>query len=107
MNPDLVGRTYGPIGVVADPGSVAAFVTATGDHPKRWAMAAPPLFANALLFKAAPLFLRDPDVAPFTASLIHSEQEYQWSGALPIGSALDVEGRERQTLTAATPPPAS
>lgn len=51
------------------------------------------MFANRALFAAAPLFLEDPVVAPFTRSLIHSEQSYQWLRPLPAGEVLAVSGR--------------
>ena len=96
MDDGLVGRSYGPVRAVADPVSVASFVAAVGDDPERWKGVVPPLFANALLFRAAPLFLEDPDVAPYTASLIHSEQTYEWGGPLEAGAALDVSGEVEQ-----------
>jgi acyl dehydratase len=88
----LVGRSYGPVRAVADPVSVASFVAAVGDDPERWADSVPPLFANALLFRAAPLFLEDPEVSPHTVSLIHSEQSFEWDGPLAIGASLEVAG---------------
>jgi len=88
----LVGRRYGPIELEADGSRVAAFVAATGDDPERWAGHAPPLFANAALFAAAPLFLEDPEVVPFTRSLIHSEQRFEWDRSLPRGESLEVSG---------------
>ena len=96
MDDGLVGRSYGPVRIVADAGSVASFVTAVGDDSDRWADHAPPLFANAVLFAAAPLFLEDPEVAPYTVSLIHSEQGYQWHGPLQIGASLEVSGGVEQ-----------
>jgi acyl dehydratase len=96
MDGGLVGRSYGPVRAVADPSSVSSFVAAVGDDPVRWADVVPPLFANALLFRAAPLFLDDPGVAPYTVSLIHSEQAYEWSGPLDVGATLDVSGEVDQ-----------
>lgn len=99
MDQGIIGRSYGPVRAVADQASVESFVAATGDDFERWSDAVPPLFANALLFRAAPLFLEDPDVAPLTASLIHAEQEYHWAGPLTVGSVLDVRGEVEAVRT--------
>lgn len=88
----LQGRTFGPAALTASPDRVAAFAAATGADPERWTALAPPLFANAALFTAAPGFLYDPAVVPFTRSLIHSTQEYSWSRALRIGETVMVSG---------------
>lgn len=56
------GRTFGPAALTASPDRVAAFAAATGADPERWTAFAPPLFANAALFAAAPTFLYDPAV---------------------------------------------
>jgi len=90
---ELIGTTYGPYPVPVTAGRVAAFVTATGDDPERWGSAAPPMFANAALFSAAPAFLQDEAVAPFTRSLIHSEQSFIWARPLEVGEELEVAGK--------------
>lgn len=90
---DLQGRRYGPVPLAVAEHRVADFVAATGGDPDRWGQHAPPLFANAALFTAAPVFLTDPVVAPFTRSLIHSTQEYAWSRPLAVGETLEVSGR--------------
>jgi acyl dehydratase len=89
---DLTGSSYGPFAVSVSADRVGAFVAAIGDEGHRWSQFAPPLFANAALFAAAPAFLEDPAVAPFTRSLIHSEQQYAWSRALGIGELVEVSG---------------
>ncbi len=89
----LQGREYGPVALAVAPDRVHAFAAATGDDPARWERHAPPLFANAALFTAAPRFLADPEVAPFTRSLIHSTQEYTWMRPLPVGETIAVTGR--------------
>ena len=90
---DLDGRSYGPFELAVEAGRVADFVAATGDAAERWASEAPPMFANVALFAAAPAFLEDPEVVPYTRSLIHSEQTYEWSRAVGIGERLAVAGR--------------
>lgn len=88
----LGGRGYGPSALAVTEERVAAFVAATGDDPDRWTTTAPPLFANVALFAAAPSFLEDPSVVPFTRSLIHSEQVYEWHRALGVGETVEVTG---------------
>lgn len=89
---DLVGRTYGPLTVEVTGDRVAEFADVTGDDPARWSEHAPPLFANAALFAVAPAFLEDPAVVPFTTSLIHSEQTFEWSRSLAVGERLRITG---------------
>ena len=88
----LVGRSYGPFTVEATRDRVVEFADVTGDDPGRWSTHVPPLFANAALFAVAPTFLADPSAAPFTTSLIHSEQSFAWHRALSIGEQLGVSG---------------
>jgi acyl dehydratase len=89
---NLVGRIYGPFDVEASRDRVAEFADVTGDDPGRWSEHVPPLFANAALFSVAPAFLEDPAVVPFTTSLIHSEQAFEWHRALAVGERLRVSG---------------
>ncbi|MBI5158312.1 MAG: hypothetical protein HZA58_09950 [Acidimicrobiia bacterium] len=88
----LAGRRYGPYTVEASSDRVAAFTAAVGDDGRRWLKHTPPFFANVALFAAAPAFLDDRDVVPFTRSLIHSEQHYAWSRPLRIGETVAVSG---------------
>lgn len=104
---ELTGTTYGPFSVPVTGDRVTEFAIATGDEADRWADAAPPMFANAALFSAAPAFLQDEQVVPFTRSLIHSEQSYQWERPLEVGETLEVSGtveaqRERGALNLVT-----
>jgi len=104
---DLVGRAYGPFEVPVSADRVSSFVSATRDAPTRWVDAAPPMFANAALFAAAPAFLDDPVAEPFTLSLIHSEQRFAWSRRLAVGETLQVTGtmagvRQRGSLNLVT-----
>lgn len=90
---DLVGHSYGPFTVEVTADRVAEFAVATGDDPARWVEHAPPLFANVALFAVAPVFLEDPAVVPFTTSLIHSEQSFEWHRSLAVGERLRVVGK--------------
>lgn len=90
---ELEGREYGPFGVRTCLERVADFVSATGDDPARWEYVAPPGFANALLFAAAPAFFSDPDVVSHASSVIHGDQEFRWFRPLPLERDLEVAGR--------------
>ena len=90
---DLVGRSYGPFTFRVSPSQVAAYVEATGDDPERWIRYAPPSFAGAVLFKAAPSFFADPDVASRARLLIHGDQIFAWERPWEIGSLLTVGAR--------------
>jgi len=90
---EISGRRYGPVAVPIVGSSVSSFVAATGDDPDRWARHVPPSYAAAALFAVAPAFLADPDVAPETRSLIHTEQVFSWHRPLAIGETVEVEGR--------------
>lgn len=89
---ELIGTTYGPSPVPVTGDRVAAFAVATGDDPERWSNTAPPMFANAALFSAAPAFLQGEAAVPFTRSLIHSEQSFSWARPLEVGETLEVVG---------------
>jgi acyl dehydratase len=89
---EISGRRYGPSAAPVAAALVAAFVEATGDDSDRWREHAPPSYAAAVLFTVAPQFLADPDVAPATRSLIHTEQSFTWHRPLPVGERLAVQG---------------
>ena len=89
---DAVGRRYGPVDVEASSGAISRLVTATGDDATRWSGVVPPSFASVALFAVAPTFLHDPGVAPFTRSLIHTEQRFRWHSSVPEGSVLAAVG---------------
>lgn len=69
---------------------VAAYVEATGDDAQRWVRSVPPSFAGALLFDVAPALLAHPDVAPFTAVLVHVDQRFSWHRSVPIDATVDI-----------------
>lgn len=103
----VVGRSYGPVELEVSRAKVAEYVAATGDDTERWIDHAPPAYAGAILFRVAPLFLDDPDVAPSARMVIHGEQVFEWHRPLTIGSTLQVTGsldrvRERGGIGFAT-----
>ena len=103
----LTGRAYGPFQFELSAAKVADYVAATGDDAPRWTEYAPPAYAGAVLFKAAPAFLFDPEVATHARLLIHGEQFFEWPQPWRIGSQLTVRGlvyrvRERNGVTFAT-----
>jgi acyl dehydratase len=71
---------------------VAEYIEATGDDRERWRTAAPPSYAGALLFAAAPRLLEHPDVAPYTAVLVHLDQTFRWHAPLTIGLSVELRG---------------
>lgn len=87
----LEGRGYGPFDFEISAAKVAEYVAATGDDPDRWTEYAPPSYAGAVLFKAAPSFLFDHEVAPYAKLLIHGEQQFSWPEPWRIGSAVRAE----------------
>lgn len=89
----LAGRNYGPFDLRIDPARLNAFVEATGDDPDRWQVFAPPSFAGAVLFAAAPDFFADPDAASHKDLLIHGEQVFEWKAPWRSGGGLTITGR--------------
>ncbi len=93
---EVAGATYGPYPLRISPEKVAEYVAATGDEPDRWIDHAPPSYAGALLFVAAPHFLEDPRVRPYTGILVHVDQSFTWHAPLSIGAEIGVTGRVDQ-----------
>ena len=89
----LEDREYGPFAFEISAAKVAEYVHATGDDPDRWSEYAPPSYAGAVLFKAAPSFLFDPEVAPYAKLLIHGDQQFTWPEPWRIGSAVIATAR--------------
>jgi acyl dehydratase len=89
---DLIGTTFGPFPVDTTRDRAAAFVGAIGDDPDRWSGEIHPMMANVALFSAAPDLLSAETVLPFTRSLIHSEQTFEWHRSLPVGADVSVTG---------------
>jgi len=88
----LNGHSFDPIRVRIAPEKVAEYVAATGDDPKRWVDVAPPSYAGAILFMAAPLLLDREDVREYTKVLVHVDQRFAWHEPLEIGVELKVTG---------------
>lgn len=95
----LTGTSFGPrpFRVCAD--KVSEFVQATGDYPDRWTRFAPPGFAAVALFAVAPDFLHDPEVAPFTRVLVHTDQTFRWHLPWSIEESLSVRGTVERVRT--------
>jgi acyl dehydratase len=89
---ELVGSTYGPFPARVSAEQVAAYVAVTGDDSSRWTDYAPPTFAGALLFVAAPSFLYAETVKPYTKLLVHADQSFAWHRPLEIDEWLTVDG---------------
>lgn len=95
----LTGTTFGPFPVTATGERADAFVAAIGGDPNHDPALVHPMFANAALFAAAPAFLDDERVQPFTTSLIHSEQTFEWVAPIPVGARFDVIGTVESVRT--------
>lgn len=89
----LLGREYGPFALRVCREKVDEFVDATGDERSRWTGQAPPGWAAALLFVAAPHLLSDPELTEITRSVIHGEQRFRWVAPIPIEEELSVRGK--------------
>ena len=89
---EVAGATYGPYSLRISPAKVAEYVSATGDEPDRWVEHAPPSYAGALLFVAAPHFLEDPRVRPYTGVLVHVDQAFTWHTPLVVGTKISITG---------------
>jgi acyl dehydratase len=89
---DLEGRPIGPVEVAVTSDRVALYVDVTGDDMTRWTDQAPPGFGSVLLFDVADEFLYDPEVRPFTRTLLHLDQSFTYLAPIAVGSQLTVEG---------------
>ena len=89
---DLQDQVLGPVEVEVTLDRVAFYVEVTGDDPTRWTDEAPPGFASVLLFAVADLFLYHPKVIPFTATLLHLDQTFEYLGPLRADSSVVMEG---------------
>ena len=89
---EMEGLVIGPVTHHVGRERVAAFVDVTGDDAERWREHAPPGYAAALLFAVAGDFLTDPRIAPYLATLIHIDQQFTFSGPIPIGTDVVVTG---------------
>jgi len=89
---EMEGLVIGPVTHHVGRERVAAFVDVTGDDAERWRDHAPPGYAAALLFAVAGDFLTDPRIAPYLATLIHIDQQFTYSGAIPVDADVVVTG---------------
>lgn len=89
----LTGRSYGPFRLRLAAEKVAEYVHATGDEPERWTEYAPPSYAGAVLFTAAPSFLNDPQAAAAARLLIHGEQTFRWPAPWRVEARVVARGR--------------
>ena len=89
---DLQDAVLGPVEVAVTADRIAFYVDTTGDDPGRWTDQAPPGFGSVLLFAVADLFLYHERVIPFTATLLHLDQSFEYVAPMRAGSTLVVEG---------------
>jgi acyl dehydratase len=89
---DLEGQPIGPIKVAVTADRVALYVDTTGDDPVRWFEQAPPGFGSLLLFAVADEFLYDPKIVPFTRTLLHLDQSFNYLAPMVVGSVLTIKG---------------
>jgi len=78
---------------------VAEYVAATGDVADRWLDHAPPSYAGALLFAAAPALLERDDVRDYTKVLVHVDQRFAWARPLDVGTELRLQSRVAKVRT--------
>lgn len=89
---DLEGAVLGPVEVAVTADRVAFFADASGDDPSKWTEEAPPGFGSVLLFAVADLFLYHPKVIPFTATLLHLDQSFEYLAPMATESNIVVSG---------------
>ncbi|MGI9585375.1 MAG: MaoC/PaaZ C-terminal domain-containing protein [Acidimicrobiia bacterium] len=89
---DLEGQSIGPVVVAVTADRVALYVDTTGDDADRWLEEAPPGFGSVLLFAVADEFLYDPQIIPFTRTLLHLDQTFVYHSPIAMGATLTVAG---------------
>lgn len=89
---DLEGAVLGPVTVPVTAERVAFYADVTGDDARHEAMEAPLGFGSVLLFAVADLFLYHPKVVPFTATLLHLDQSFEYLAPMRTNSDITVEG---------------
>lgn len=90
---ELENAVLGPVDVSVTADRVAFYAETIGDDPSRWKAEAPPGFASVLLFAVADLFLYHPRVIPFTATLLHLDQAFEYFAPMRTDSVITVTGR--------------
>ena len=89
---EMEGLVIGPVTHYVGRERISAFVDVTGDDAERWRGHAPPGYAAALLFAVAGDFLTDSRIAPYLATLIHIDQQFTFSGPIPVDADVVVIG---------------
>jgi len=89
---ELQDQKLGPVKVALTADRIAFYVDATQDDTLRWVDEAPPGFASVLLFAVADLFLYHPSVVPFTATLLHLDQTFEYFKPMRADSMITMAG---------------
>jgi len=89
---EMEGLVIGPVTHHVGRERVSAFVEVTGDDAERWRDHAPSGYAAALLFAVAGDFLTDPRIASYLTTLIHIDQQFTFSGPIPVDADVVVTG---------------
>lgn len=89
---ELQDQKLGPVEVALTADRIAFYVDATNDNADRWGDQAPPGFASVLLFAVADLFLYHPKVVPFTATLLHLDQTFEYFRPMRSDSTIVMAG---------------
>lgn len=89
---DLTGTCFGPYPYRTSTEKVGEYIAATGDDPHRWAEAAPPALAGAMLFEVAPHLLTHPEAVDQAASVVHGDQQFTWHRPIPLERQLEISG---------------
>jgi acyl dehydratase len=89
---ELQDQNLGPVEVALTADRIAFYVDATRDDIDRWVDEAPPGFAAVLLFAVADLFLYHPNVVPFTATLLHLDQTFEYFQPMRANSTIVMAG---------------
>ncbi|GMQ97777.1 MAG: hypothetical protein BMS9Abin17_0279 [Acidimicrobiia bacterium] len=89
---ELQDQKLGPVEVALTADRIAFYVDATQDDAVLWVDEAPPGFASVLLFAVADLFLYHPRVVPFTATLLHLDQTFEYFQPMRANSTIVMAG---------------
>ena len=88
LNDSLVGKTYPPVVFVIEEQRVRAFAAAVG----HLGGGMPPTFATAPEVAAGLAnVIADPELGLDLSSILHGEQEYEWTRPLRVGETVTAE----------------
>jgi N-terminal half of MaoC dehydratase len=88
LNDTLAGKTYPPVVFVVEEQRVRAFAAAVG-HPGG---GMPPTFVTAPEVAAGLAnVIADPELGLDLSSVLHAEQEYEWTRPLRVGEIVTAE----------------